>query len=255
MTDGLLTHPTHEQLAAFDVGLLEDSDSNDIERHLAECSVCCELLKQLPSDDGYVALLRAAVANDDATVLISPTLGMASEETNGPRDRTADGTQVGTTEGRLRRFGNYELLSEIARGGMGVVYKARQIGLNRLVALKMIRSGQLASAEEVQRFRAEANAAAHLDHPGIVPIYEVGEQDGQHFFTMALVHGSNLAERLRQGPMPPREVASLVRSIALAVQHAHDKGVIHRDLKPANILLEGFGVREVGRCFLVFTNP
>ena len=251
MADGLLTHPTHEQLAAFDAGRLTDADSHGIEEHLADCSECCQMLKQLPGDDGYVALLREAVASGDATVLISPTLGTASEETHDPfeRDRA---TESGAGD-RLRRFGNYELLSEIARGGMGVVYQARQIGLNRLVALKMILAGQLASAEEVQRFYAEANAAAHLDHPGIVPIFEVGEQDGQHFFTMALVHGSNLAERLRQGPMPPREVATLMRGIAVAVQHAHDKGVIHRDLKPANVLLEivepSFSGKEVGANF------
>ncbi len=246
MTDGLLTHPTHEQLAAFDAGRLTDADSHGIEEHLAKCSDCCQRLKRLPGDDRYVALLRDAVAGSDATVLISPTKGTASEETNDPFER--DRTTEGGAGNRLRRFGNYELLSEIARGGMGVVYQARQIGLNRLVALKMILAGQLASAEEVQRFRAEANAAAHLDHPGIVPIFEVGEQDGQHYFTMALVHGSNLAERLRQGPMPPREVATLVRSIAVAVQHAHDKGVIHRDLKPANVLLEGGDDRRLGLC-------
>ncbi len=245
MTDGLLTHPTLEQLAAFDAGRLGDADSYTIERHLEECSQCCQILKQLPGEDGYVALLREAVVAGDVKV-VSSTRAMAVDDTNGRRGLATEGAQIGAAGGRSRRFGNYELLAEIARGGMGVVYKARQIGLNRLVALKMIRSGQLASAEEVQRFRAEANAAAHLDHPGIVPIYEVGEQDGQHFFTMALVNGSDLAERLRQGPMPPREVASLVRSIALAVQHAHDKGVIHRDLKPANVLLEGSGVGGQG---------
>ena len=240
MADGLMTHPTHEQLAAFDAGRLADSDSAAVEEHLAECANCCQFLKQLPSEDGYVALLRAAVSNGEATVLFSPTLGLAGGETNGSRerDRATEEVLVETPNDWLRRFGNYELLSEIARGGMGVVYKARQIGLNRIVALKMILAGQLASTEEVQRFHAEANAAAQLDHPGIVPIYEVGEQNGQHFFTMALVNGSNLAERLRHGPMPPREVATLLRSVALAVQHAHDKGVIHRDLKPANILLE-----------------
>lgn len=246
MADGLLTHPTHEQLAAFDVGRLDDTGSHAVEEHLADCLECCQFLKQLPGDDGYVALLREAVVSGDATVVFSPTLGMVGEETNGQRELATEATEAGTTKARLRRFGNYELLSEIARGGMGVVYRARQIGLNRIVALKMILTGQLASPEEVQRFRAEANAAAQLDHPGIVPIYEVGEQDGQHFFTMALVNGSNLAERLRQGPMPPREVATLLRSIAVAVQHAHDKGVIHRDLKPANVLLEGFEVRDLG---------
>jgi tRNA A-37 threonylcarbamoyl transferase component Bud32 len=235
MMSAVLEHPSRERLAAFDAGRLEEADSDAIERHLAECAECCQTLKQLPSVDGYVALLRAAANRDEATVLVWPTLGNSSAQTQGAESHDhVDDTALGE---QPQRFGNYELLSEIARGGMGVVYKARQIGLNRIVALKMILAGQLASAEEVRRFHAEANAAAHLDHPGIVPIYEVGEQNGQHFFTMALVKGSNLAERLRQGPMPPREVASLVRSIAVAVQHAHDKGVIHRDLKPANVLL------------------
>ena len=140
-----------------------------------------------------------------------------------------------------KHFGDYELLAEIARGGMGVVYKARQISLNRIVGLKMIKSGELAGEDEVQRFRTEAEAAAQLDHPNIVGIYEVGEQNGQHFFSMGFVEGVGLDEKLKDGPLPPREAAELIATIADAVQYAHDKGIIHRDLKPANVLLDADG--------------
>lgn len=135
-------------------------------------------------------------------------------------------------------FGDYEILQEIARGGMGIVYKARQKKANRLVALKTIISGQMAGEEEIRRFHREAEAAAALDHPGIVPIYDVGEIHGQHYFSMGFVDGQSLKERLRDGLLPPREAAELVERIAEAIAYAHEKGVIHRDLKPANILLD-----------------
>lgn len=137
-----------------------------------------------------------------------------------------------------RALGDFQLLREIGRGGMGIVYEARQVSLNRIVALKLLRTGRHRSPNERQRFTVEAQAAARLQHPGIVPILEVGEAEGEAFFTMPLIAGPSLAERLEQGPLPVRETAELLGQIAEAVEHAHRSGVLHRDLKPANILLE-----------------
>jgi WD40 repeat protein/tRNA A-37 threonylcarbamoyl transferase component Bud32 len=137
-----------------------------------------------------------------------------------------------------RQVGDYELLEEIDRGAMGVVYRARQVSLNRLVALKMIRSGHFASAAEVQRFRIEAEIIAQLDHPNIVPIYEVGEIASQPCYSMKLIEGNSLRQDVPSYMENPRAAATLLAQVARAVGHAHERGILHRDLKPSNILLD-----------------
>lgn len=139
---------------------------------------------------------------------------------------------------RIRYLGDYELLEEIASGGMGIVYKARQISLNRIVAVKMILRGTFATEEDVKRFRAEAEAAASLQHPGIVAIHEVGLHEGQHYFSMDFVEGRSLAHLPAEHPLTARQAAEYVRDAAEALHYAHQQGTLHRDLKPSNILID-----------------
>ncbi len=187
---------------------------------------CTECAAQLDPDGVCLACaFREALASDPDE----------AESGGGPQfSEIADGGPTG-------RFGEYELRREVARGGMGVVYEAEDTRLSRSVALKMIRGYVFSSSSDRIRFRAEAGAAAHLDHPNIVPIYEIGEHQGQPFFTMKLINGGSLGDRLRDGPLPPGEAVALMTKVARAVHHAHLRGVLHRDLKPGNILLDSTG--------------
>jgi serine/threonine-protein kinase len=143
--------------------------------------------------------------------------------------------EVASARPQATRLGEFELIEEIGRGGMGVVYKARQASLDRIVAIKVIQRGGLA------RFRIEAEAAARLDHPNIVPVYAVGEHEGEPFLCMKYVEGTTLAKQVAEAPLPPREAARLVAVIARAVHYAHENGILHRDLKPANVLMDRQG--------------
>jgi len=191
----------------------------------------------------HTELIRDLIATKRQVSTIMPP---PAEAETGFAATIAPGSQTRSSSQYLpRQFGDYELLKEIARGGMGVVYLARQNSLKRHVALKMILSGELAGEQEVRRFYSEAEAAAHLDHIGIVPIYEVGQLDGQHFFSMGYIDGECLSDRVNDGPLPPQEAAGLVRQVADAISYAHQRGVIHRDLKPSNILMDKWGQPKV----------
>jgi serine/threonine protein kinase/tetratricopeptide (TPR) repeat protein len=206
------------------------NDSQAIESNATQL-VCAQCGSRLSSTDGSEevcvnCLLRSALDEED----YDP--GQTSRQSDQliPDDNDAP-----------VEFGDYELLEELGRGSQGVVYRARQKSLNRTVALKIIALGHWASKAHVKRFRREAEAAASLEHPCIVPIYEVGERDGACYFSMGFVEGGQLDEVLKREPMPIRPAAELIAKLARTVHYAHEHGILHRDIKPGNILLDANG--------------
>jgi len=176
-----------------------------------------------------------AVAGVDSS---AGSLEELSRDNAKPTSGVKEAVRAATMLGEL---GDYELLEEIGRGAQGVVFRARQRSLNRTVALKVISLGQWASKAHLKRFRREAEAAASLDHPSIVPIYEVGERDGSCYFSMKFVEGGQLDEVVRRTPMSIRQAVELIAKMARTVHYAHEHRILHRDIKPGNILLDAKG--------------
>jgi len=206
------TCPADGELRAFHLGDLPGAGFERVAAHVADCAACNAVLERLEAvEDGVLAALRRSTAVTGAGGFAAGWPGIPG----------------------------YELLGELGRGGMGVVFKARQVKLNRVVALKMVRGGGLATREELTRFRHEAEAIARLQHPNIVQVYDVGEAAGLPYFTMEYVPGVTLADVIAARPQPPLESAALVSALARAAHSAHEHGVVHRDLKPANVLLAG----------------
>ncbi|WP_435011499.1 protein kinase domain-containing protein [Tundrisphaera lichenicola] len=212
-------HPSRDQLADFARGDIDEMLAFAIESHLADCADCLERLEGISPDDSWLDLLR---------------------DVGSPASKWG---ASGVGEPALPS--GYALESVIGRGGMGVVHRARQLGLDRRVALKRIAAGRDASPQLVERFRREVEAAASLNHPAIVPIYDVGVLDGVPFYTMELLEGGSLADRLTGGPLRTSDAIELVGRLAWAVDHAHRQGIIHRDLKPSNILFDSEGAAKV----------
>jgi WD40 repeat protein/tRNA A-37 threonylcarbamoyl transferase component Bud32 len=248
--ESLLAEATKPERSA----LLDELLSLELEFRLqnGEAPNSSEYSQRFPDDTEVLSEVFARlVSSATITISLSPKDNTASIQPDDPNSTVILSTGITSASSGAdpvigSNFGDYQILAEIARGGMGVVYKARQKKLNRIVALKMILAGRFASEDDVKRFYSEAEAAAKLEHPGIVPIFEVAENGGKHFFSMGYVEGESLAAIVtRDGLLPPRKAAKLVCQIAEAIDFAHQRGVIHRDLKPSNVLLDVSGHPKV----------
>ncbi len=237
--------PPEEQLERLLDDRLERSEDAALARHVESCAVCQARLERLLAGGPLTPLPRGEWGEgaqttpemSDALLIRLKKRGRRGDETvqlpgtQPLADRPSNGAAA------LPEVPGYEVLSEIGRGGMGVIYKARHLRLGRVVALKMILAGAHAGSAEMRRFHIEASAVARLAHPGIVGVYDVGEHEGLPYLSLELVEGGSLKQLLAGIPQPPRASARLVEQLARAVQHAHDAGIVHRDLKPANVLL------------------
>ena len=218
--DDHLNDPSFQSLLVECLEKLERGESLDSDELLKAYPEHAHSLAEFLADQAMLKRVASEVRGSAAALSHLPVSGAPIDETIDSNPK-ADGFVAGD---RIRYIGEYEILEEIARGGMGVVFKARQQKLNRIVALKMILAGQLADTADVERFHREARAAGQLKHPCIVSVHEIGEHEGRHYFTMDFVAGRSLAETIREETLAPHSAAELVRTTAEAVQYAHDQG-------------------------------
>ena len=256
----MTTCPSRAQLDRLLAERLPEEEEDKLASHLETCPLCQKILEELTAapvvgDSSQSTPFAAGASNttavttpvpNDATNLLDVDFRrhlqkqLATEATPHPRAAVAGERKPspGTIEIELPVIPGYEILRELGRGGMGVVYKARHVKLNRLVALKMILADEFAPAPHRSRFLVEGEMIARLKHPNIVQIYQVGQHRGHPFFELEYVAGGTLAGLLKNGPLPSATAVRLVGQLANAVQYAHSQGIVHRDLKPANVLLQ-----------------
>lgn len=232
--------PTPAQLEQLLDGLIDGPVAERLSQHVDSCPSCQHTLDELTAADfSSITSARVAVTlAEDGTARRTQFLEELKSWPLSSAERGSRGRQVFTGKVALPEVPGYDILRELGRGGIGVVYLARQTSLNRLVALKVLRSGPHANAEERGRFHQEAEVVARLRHPNIVHVYEVGEHNGVPFLALEYVEGGSLGDRLRGDPQPIAGAVALVETVARAIDHAHQAGLVHRDLKPANILVQ-----------------
>ena len=236
--------PPERQLQQFLDEQLPAAESRVLSSHVTSCERCQAVLERLTEEDG-VGESHSLSSGSHIAVAPDPSADFLARLRETPVSSDAERSSE-VRSAAAPQVSGYEIIREVGRGGMGVVYQARHLGLNRLVALKMVRSGGQAGPKELARFRQEAEAVARLHHPNIVQIYDIGDASGQPYLALEYVDGGSLVQRLRGDPQPVYPAARLVETLARAVHFAHEHGVIHRDLKPANILLTGNAERGTG---------
>jgi WD40 repeat protein/tRNA A-37 threonylcarbamoyl transferase component Bud32 len=243
MPEDPIVHPTAEELRALSLGQLGEADLARVSTHLGDCPECCRRIDQLTVVDPLLDRLQKNTARPDDT-LVGPAQRRSAVRAlrHWQVTRAAAGSDDPAAKPVIlpapKQLGDYEILAEVGRGGMGVVYKAWHRTLHRLAALKMVLAGEFASPTQEVRFRLEAELAARVHHPNIVQVFEIGSYQDRPYLAMEWVDGGSLADRLSGQPWPAAEAASLLETLACAIHVAHTEGIVHRDLKPANILLQ-----------------